>query len=51
MTDAQIGLSVATPIIIVFALVLYRMGVLQRGATLSAVLSSIAVAIVLFLDR
>ncbi|MBD9651426.1 hypothetical protein JVX98_00350 (plasmid) [Ensifer sp. PDNC004] len=51
MTDAQIGLSVATPIIIVFALVLHRMGVLQRGATLSAILSSVAIAIVLFLDR
>ncbi|MBB4186462.1 MULTISPECIES: hypothetical protein [Sinorhizobium] len=51
MTDAQIGLSVATPIIIVFALVLHRMGVLQRAGTVSAVLFSIAIAVVLFLDR
>ncbi|MBP1883829.1 hypothetical protein [Sinorhizobium mexicanum] len=51
MTDAQIGLSVATPIIIVFALVLHRMGVLQRTGTVSAVLFSIAIAVVLFLDR
>lgn len=51
MTDAQIGLSVATPIIIIFALVLYRMGVLQRGGALSAVMFSVAIAAVLFLDR
>ncbi|MBW8322636.1 MAG: hypothetical protein K0M47_25830 [Rhizobium sp.] len=38
MTDAQIGLSVATPIIIGFAILLHRMGVLQRGGTISAVL-------------
>ncbi|WP_292168346.1 hypothetical protein [Mesorhizobium sp.] len=51
MTDAQLGLSLATPIIIVFALVLYRMGVLQKTGTMSAILCSIAIAIVLFLDR
>lgn len=51
MNDAQIGLSVATPIIIVFALVLYRMGVLQRTGTISAVLFSVAIAAVLFIDR
>lgn len=51
MTDAQIGLSVATPIIIGFALTLYRMGVLQRTGTISAVLASLAIAAVLFIDR
>ena len=51
MTDAQIGLSVATPIIIIFALVLYRMGVLQKTGTVSAVLFSLAIAAVLFLDK
>ncbi len=51
MTDAQIGLSIATPIIVVFALILYRMGVLQRSGTVSAVLASVAIAAVLFLDR
>lgn len=51
MTDAQIGLSVATPIIVIFALILYRMGVLQRTGTVSAVLASVAIAVVLFLDR
>ncbi|MGV8939631.1 MAG: hypothetical protein ACOH2J_21140 [Allorhizobium sp.] len=51
MSDAQIGLSVATPIIVIFALMLYRMGVLQRAGTVSAVLASVAIAAVLFLDR
>lgn len=51
MTDAQIGLSIATPIIVVFALVLYRMGVLQSGGAISAVLFSVAIAVVLFLGQ
>ncbi|ANL49161.1 hypothetical protein AMC87_PA00169 (plasmid) [Rhizobium phaseoli] len=51
MTDAQIGLSIATPVIIVFAIALYRMGVLQRIGTISAVLASIAIAASLFLQR
>ncbi|OHV79798.1 hypothetical protein LCM4579_04415 [Ensifer sp. LCM 4579] len=51
MNDAQIGLSVATPIIIIFALVLYRMGVLQRTGTIAAVLASVACAAVLFIDK
>lgn len=51
MTDAQIGLVVATPIIIGFALVLYRMGVLQRTGTVSAVCASVAIAAVLFLGQ
>lgn len=51
MSDAQIGLVVATPIIIGFAIVLYRMGVLQRGGTVSAVVASVAIAAVLFLNQ
>ncbi|MDX0786750.1 hypothetical protein GOD70_09515 [Sinorhizobium medicae] len=52
MSDAQIGLSVATPIIIIiFALVPYRMGVLQRTGTAAAVLASLACAAVLFIER
>ncbi|MDI6838021.1 hypothetical protein [Ciceribacter thiooxidans] len=51
MTDAHIGLSVATPVIVAFALMLYRMGVLQRTGTISAVLASVAIAAVLFIDR
>jgi len=30
MTDAQIGLSIATPVIVTFAIALFRMGVLRR---------------------
>lgn len=47
MTDAQIGLMVATPAIIGFSLVLYRMGALQGAGTLSAVAASIVIAAVL----
>jgi hypothetical protein len=51
MTDAQIGLMVATPAIIGFSLVLYRMGALQGAGTLSAVAASIVIAIVLFFGQ
>jgi hypothetical protein len=48
MSDAQIGLMTATPIIIVFAVALRRMGVLSTVATVSAVSLSVAIAAVLF---
>jgi hypothetical protein len=51
MSDAQAGLAVATPIIIVFALALYRMGVLQRYSVTIAVLVSFAIAGVLFFQQ
>lgn len=51
MSNAQFGLSVATPIIVGFALLLYRMGVLQRTGAASAVLASIAIASILFLNQ
>jgi hypothetical protein len=51
MTDAQIGLMVATPAIIGFSLILYRMGALQGAGTLSAVAASIVIAVVLFLGQ
>ncbi|PSH61986.1 hypothetical protein CU102_26215 [Phyllobacterium brassicacearum] len=51
MTDAQIGLIVATPIIIVFAVVLNRMDVLQRAGAMTAVVFSVAIAAVLFLNQ
>ncbi|MBB4065393.1 hypothetical protein [Gellertiella hungarica] len=51
MTDAQVGLAIATPIIIGFAIVLYGMGVLQRTGVLLAVLSSLVIAAVLFLTQ
>lgn len=51
MTDAQMGLAVATPAIIVMALLLYRMGVLQKGGVATAVLMSLFIAAVLFLEQ
>jgi hypothetical protein len=48
MSEAQLGLLTATPIIIVFAAALRRMGVLSTTATMSAVGLSIAIAVVLF---
>ena len=51
MTDAQIGLSLATPIIVVFAIALHRMGVLQRYSAVSAVIFSVAIAVVLFVQQ
>lgn len=51
MTDAQIGLSVATPVIVAFAIMLYRMGVVQRSGVVTAVLAAVAIAASLFLQR
>ena len=48
MTGAQIGLMTATPIVVVFAIALRRMGVLSTAATVSAVSLSVAIATVLF---
>ena len=46
MTDAQMGLVVATPAIIVMALLLYRMGVLQKGGVAAAIMMSLAMVVV-----
>jgi hypothetical protein len=51
MTEAQTGLVVATPIIVLFAVALYRMGVLRLTGTLSAVGLSVAIAVVLFFTQ
>jgi len=51
MTDAQMGLAVATPAIIAMAMMLYRMGVLQKGGVVAAVLASLAIAAMLFLEQ
>lgn len=51
MADAQIGLAVAAPAIIVMAAMLYRMGVLQKGGLATAVLASLAIAVILFLEQ
>jgi hypothetical protein len=48
MSEAQLGLLTATPIIIVFAGALRAMGVLSTVATASAILLSVAIAVVLF---
>lgn len=48
MTEAQLGLVTATPIIIVFAAALQRMGVLSTTGTIAAVSLSVAIAVVLF---
>ncbi|MBY3129747.1 hypothetical protein CO662_34315 [Rhizobium anhuiense] len=51
MTDAQTGLSIATPVIVIFAIALYRMGVLQRAGVISAVIATVGIAASLFLQR
>jgi hypothetical protein len=51
MTNAQLGLVVATPIIIVFALGLRRMGVLGSTGAATAVVASAAIAAMLFLTQ
>jgi len=48
MSEAQLGLMTATPIIVLFAIALRKMGVLSTVATVSAVSLSIAIATVLF---
>lgn len=48
MSDAQLGLLTATPIIIAFAGALRAMGVLSTAATVFAVGLSVAIAGVLF---
>lgn len=48
MSEAQLGLMTATPIIILFAVALRKMGVLSTAATVSAVSLSVAIATVLF---
>ncbi|QPB24600.1 hypothetical protein [Rhizobium sp. 007] len=49
MTDAQIGLSIVTPVIVLFAIALYRMGVLQRTGIVSSAQAAIAIAASLLL--
>jgi len=51
MSDAQIGLSIATPVIVIFAIALHRMGVLQRTGVVTAVIAAIAIAASLFPQR
>jgi hypothetical protein len=51
MTDAQIGLVVATPVIMVFAFILKRMGVLQPTGAITAIAASGLIAAILFLEQ
>jgi hypothetical protein len=51
VTDAQTGLIVATPIIVIFVVALYRMGVLRPTGAFSAVALSVAIAVVLFFTQ
>jgi hypothetical protein len=51
MSDAQAGLMMATPLIVIFAVMLHRMGVLRLTGTVAAVTMSIAIAFVLFVTQ
>lgn len=51
MTDAQAGLLVAAPAIMAMAGLLYRMGVLQKGGAVAAVVASLLIAMVLFFEQ
>jgi hypothetical protein len=51
MSDAQLGLVLATPIIIGFSIALHRMGVLQGYSTAIAVGASRVIAAVLFFQQ
>jgi hypothetical protein len=51
MTDAQVGLVMATPLIVIFAVMLHRMGVLRLSGTVAAVTMSVAIAVTLFLTQ
>jgi hypothetical protein len=51
MTEAQLGLVTATPIIIAFAGGLRAMGVLSTVATIAAIAFSVAIALLLFLTQ
>ncbi|NIX75911.1 hypothetical protein [Microvirga terricola] len=51
MSDAQFGLVMATPLIIIFAVMLYRMGVLRLTGTVAAVTMSVVIAVSLFLTQ
>lgn len=51
MSDAQVGLMMATPLIIIFAVMLHRMGVLRLTGTVAAVTMSVLIAAALFLTQ
>ena len=51
MTEAQVGLVTATPLIIIFAVMLHRMGVLRLTGTIAAVALSVVIAVGLFFTQ
>lgn len=51
MSDAQMGLSVAAPLIIVFAVFLHRMRALSLAGTIAASAASVAIATALFFTQ
>jgi hypothetical protein len=51
MSDAQVGLLVATPLIAGFAVALHRMGALRRSGAITAVAMSVAIAVVLLVTQ
>jgi hypothetical protein len=51
MSDAQVGLLTATPLIMLFAGALRAMGVLTTTATVSAIALSAAIAVLLFFTQ
>lgn len=51
MTEAQLGLLVTAPIIIIFSIGLYRARALSLAGTIATVTVSVAIASVLFLTQ
>ena len=51
MSEAQLGLLTATPILVIFAFSLRAMGALSTTAAVSASSLSVAIAVVLFLTQ
>ncbi|WP_420963214.1 hypothetical protein [Brucella sp. IR073] len=51
MSEAQLGLTVAAPLIAIFALAMHRMGVVSTTGTVTAVICSVAIAAVLFFTQ
>ncbi|MDI4231857.1 hypothetical protein AAFX91_03140 [Bradyrhizobium sp. 31Argb] len=51
MSDAQVGLLTATPLIMIFAGAMRAMGVLSTTATIAAIALSGAIAAVLFFTQ
>ena len=51
MSDAQMGLLMAAPLIIIFAIGLYRMRALGLTGTVAAVVASVVIAAALFVTQ